>query len=241
MSAISPVPNGPSIPLSSALPYVIPPVSASLAIVPVFYGFIVKSAQQLQQPIPKMTAKEVFKRGWKAAPTIGGMVGTQMIGQEIFERLFNQGHQPKFASMLASSALVGMLSVPACAVFNGQTMGRTVKESMKSLSKRQAMAIIAREASFVFSVRISGPVSEQMKNSLGDHKAVQYSSIFVSGAIGGLIGHPADTALTLSQEGVEVTHFRQLLRGASVRALTVGGFSFFYKLTQEAMVYNWKK
>jgi hypothetical protein len=218
-------------------PYLIPPLAASVAIIPVFYGFVAKSAQQIGKPIPRMTIKEALKGGVQAAPTIGVIVGTQMIMQNavekaLMENIGNNG-KPSFTSMLVSSVIVGGISAPALAVFNGQTMGRTVTESLRSLSVKQTTAIVFRETSFLFSLIISGSVSEAMKRISGDNKAVEYSSAFVSGAIGSVIGHPADTALTLWQKGMKVECFRQSMRGAPMKALAVGGFSVFYKIAKD--------
>jgi hypothetical protein len=239
MSSLSPAQNGQSVSVWSSYvaPYLAPPLAASIAIVPVFYGFIVKSAQQMAQPIPRMTVREALKGGIKAAPTIGIIVGTQMSVQKIAEEVLMKNKQnrdkPNFTSMLVSSALVGVISAPAYAVFNGQTMNRTAMESLRALSARQATAIVSRETSFLFSLRISDPVSEAMKRAIGDNKIVEYSSAFISGAIGSVIGHPADTALTLWQKEMQVESCRQLMRGASAKALAVGGFSVFYKVTKE--------
>ncbi len=229
---------------TSMRPYVIPPVAAATAIVPVFYGFIAKSAQQLGKPAPRMAPIEALKQGVKAAPTVGVIVGTQMVVQTIVEnQLFgmNKRKAPSFLSMLASSIIVGIISAPALAVFNGQTMGRSIKASLQSLSGKQTMAIVTRETSFLFSLRISAPVSEAMKQSCGDSYVVDYGSTFMTGAIGSLIGHPADTALTLWQKNKRVMwkkHWNQkrklacalrLLRGVPAKALAVGGFAMGYK------------
>ena len=72
-----------------------------------------------------------------------------------------------------------------------------------------------------------------MTNIYGDNKAVEYSSAFVSGAIGNLIGHPADTALTLWQKEMKLQSFRQLMRGAPIKAVTLGGFSVCYQLVKK--------
>ncbi len=220
---------------SYAMPYITPPLSASVAIIPVFYGFIAKSAQQASRPLPKMTCREIFKEGLKASPTIGIIVGTQLVVQQLAEKIFN-GSNPShsFRSMLASSILVGTISAPALAIFNGQTMGCSVRESLKKLSFKQAIAIVSRETSFLFSLRISDPLSARMKQTQSN-AAIECSSAFISGAIGSIIGHPADTALTLWQQGRKIANIRELMQGSPIKALTVGGFSVFYKLTKDSL------
>lgn len=240
MSSLSPAQNGmsPRELWSQAGPYLKPPVAAGVAIIPVFYGFIAKSAQQIDKPIPRMTVIDVLKEGSKAAPTIGVIVGTQMIVQNIAEKALKKNDKDKselpFSSMLISSAIVGGISAPALAVFNGQTMGRTVMESLMSLSLKQGASIIFRETSFLFSLRISEPVSKIMKRTSGDNKSVEYISAFATGVIGSIIGHPADTALTRWQKGMKVENYRQLIKGSPVKAVAVGGFAVLYKLVTES-------
>ncbi len=257
MSSPNNVQNGQSSIWSTAVPYITPPLAASFAIVPVFYGFTAKSAQQLGEPIPnifkipygakfdevvkcmQMALKTEIKKGIKAAPTIGVIVGTQMIAQNLFEKALMKynGNQsePNFASMVFSSIMVGVISAPSLAVFNGQTMNRTVKESLKALSAKQVMAIVSRETCFLFSLRISEPLSKAMKSVSGDNKATEYGSTFASGAIGSLISHPADTALTLWQKDMKVTSFHQSMRGAPIKAITVGSFAIIYKIAKDAL------
>ncbi|OGN53546.1 MAG: hypothetical protein A2Y28_01765 [Chlamydiae bacterium GWC2_50_10] len=224
---------------SSLLPYLTPPVAASLSIVPVFYGFVVKSAQQLGKPLPRMRASEILKAGFKAAPTIGITIGTQMVVQGIVENLLmkksdgqkNEGKELR--SMIVSSMIVGGVSAPPLAVFNGQTMGRTVIQSLRALSIKQTGAIMTRETSFLFSLRVSGPVSSWMKRNFKESRSVEYGSAFLTAAIGSLIGHPADTALTLWQKEMKLKTIRQSLQGAPVRALAVGAFAILYKSAKE--------
>src|ERR1700680_3128509 len=70
---------------SSLVPYIAPPIAASAAVTLVFYGFMAKSAQQLGNPLPRMSIKQALQEGCKAAPTVGIIVGTQMGAQKISE------------------------------------------------------------------------------------------------------------------------------------------------------------
>lgn len=229
--------------LTSSLPYVTPLFAASAAIVPVFYGFVVKSARQLGNPIPRMSLLESLKGGLKAAPTIGAVVGTQMVVQMLVEKAIlkmnRTGNDQKktvdFTTMLLGSMVVGIVSAPALAVFNGQTMKQTPQASLKSLSVKQTGAILLRETSFLFSLRVSDPLSNAMNRHLGEGKAVEFGSAFVSGAIGSVIGHPADTALTLWQRKIKIEKLRHLMRGAPAKALAVGGFSVGYKVVNNLL------
>jgi hypothetical protein len=218
-------------------PYLIPPFAASAAIIPVFYGFKAKSALQLGDKIPRLAPIIMLKEGCMAAPTIGFIVGTQLVAQRLFEKILAQGEnkQPSFSTMILSSMLVGGISAPALAVFNGQTMGRSILESLKALTLKQTGAIVSRETSFLFSLRISEPISETLKSQLGDHQAVKLTALFASGAIGSLVGHPADTALTLWQKEKKVTSLRQTMNGAAVKAITVGLFAIAYHSAKEQL------
>ncbi len=194
--------------------------------------------------IASIQTQKALMDGCRAAPTISVIVGTQMISQNLIEKGFKaimkgiSGKEDHFALMLVTSMIVGGISAPALAVFNGQTMGRTVKESLRSLSQKQTIAIVTRETSFLFSLRVSKPMSEFMEDRCGKNKAVEYGSTFAAGAIGSLVGHPADTALTLWQKGRNVENLSQLMRGGPVKALTVGGFSICYKTVKELLESN---
>jgi hypothetical protein len=220
-------------------PYVNPPIAAMIAIVPSYYGFVAKSFQQIGEKIPHMSVMEAVKGSFKAAPSIGVTVGTQMVVQSLVEKAImmrsdKKDQKPSFETMLVSSMIVGGVSALPLAVFNGQTMGQTVRQSLKAFSTKQAIAIIARETSFLFSLRVSAPLSAYMKGSCGENKAVDYVSAFASGAIGSIVGHPFDTALTLWQKSMEV-NFHQLMRGSPMKALAVGGFSVFYRAANELL------
>lgn len=226
-------------PFAAYLPYVIPPVAAGASIIPVFRGFIAKSAQQLGEPVPRFSILRGLWEGVKAAPTIGMVVGTQLIIQDIAEKkLFKppaEDEQPSLAMMVASSIFVGTLSAPGLAIFNGQSMGRSFKQSLKDLSWKQTAAIVARETSFLLSIRISDPVSEYMKEKFGDKAVVIYGSTFLSAAFGSLIGHPADTALTCWQKGIKLNSFSHAMKGGPAKGLAVGSFAVIYKVAKEAL------
>ncbi|MBI5346154.1 MAG: hypothetical protein HZB76_03325 [Chlamydiae bacterium] len=221
-------------------PYINPPLAAMAAIVPVFYGFAAKSAQQLGLPIPRMSVRKAVEGGWKAIPAIGITVGLQMVGQGFVENAImgasdKKDQKPSFATMLIGSAIVGGISAIPLAVFNGKTMEKTARQALMALSAKQVGVIISRETIFLLSIRMIGPLSAYMKHSCGENKAVDYGSAFASGAIGSIIGHPFDTALTLWQKGMEVKNVRQLMRGCPMKALAVGGFSVCYKAANELL------
>ncbi len=206
-------------------PYVIPPSAAGIAVIPVFYGFELKSAKQLSLPSPKFS----LVSGFKAAPTVGAIFGTQMIAQKAMEKLLMEGKSADFNSILLSSIFVGAVSAPALAVFNGQTIKKRGIESLRALSAKQSGAIITREISFLFSIRISRYASDSMHHCFEPGKHIEYGSTFVTGAIGSFIGHPADTALTLWQKRIKISSINTLLKGAGIKSVTIGSFACLYK------------
>ncbi|MFI5334986.1 MAG: hypothetical protein ACHQT8_07515 [Chlamydiales bacterium] len=215
-SSSQPVQNGH---WSNLLTYVTPPVAAAGAIVPVFYGFAAKSAQQLGNPMPRMSPFNALKGGLKVAPTIGATVGMQLIFQRVIENALKKGDQTSkessFATKFFSSTITGAVSVPLLAVFNGQTMGYKPMQSLRALSIKQGCAVLVRETGFLASVGGEYP--------------------FFSGMLGSLVGHPGDTALTRWQKGLKVESFRQAMWGAPARAVAVGGFSVGYKFLQDKL------
>jgi hypothetical protein len=217
-------------------PYVIPPVAASAAIVLVFHDMVAKSAQQKGQAIPTMPLMEILKGGVKAAPTVGAIVGTQMVLQSLLEKtLTGQSNAGSLSSTFASSAVVGTASAPVLAVFNGQTMGWSVRESLRRFSAKQGLAIAVQETAFVGGLSAADRLAVPMRKWFGNNKAIDYIAAFVAGAAGSLAGHPANTALTRWQSGMTVDSACQLMWGSLRKARAVGGFSIVYKFGKEAL------
>lgn len=212
-------------------PYIINTASASIAIIPAFYGFQVKSDQQLGKPSPKPSYEKTFLGGVKAAPTIGIIINTQMFAQETIENLlFNKEKQGNagFFPMFVSSVFVGALSAHPLAAFNAQTSGKSPLEAVKQLSLKETGAITVREGGFLLSFKINEYIGKQMKNTFGDNQATEYGATFISGAMGSLCGHPADTALTRWQNRMPVSP-KVLVKGALPKAGAVGIFAVCYK------------
>jgi hypothetical protein len=217
-------------------PYVVPPVAAAAAIIPVFRDMVAKSAQQKGQAVPVMTLMESIKGGVKATPTVGAIVGTQIVLQNLVEKVLSgQSNTGSLSSTLASSAIVGIASAPVLAVFNGQTMGWTVRESLRKFSARQGLAIAVQETAFVGGLSVADHLAVTMRKEFGNNKAVDYTAAFIAGAAGSLAGHPANTALTRWQSGMTVDSARQLMWGSLCKARAVGVFSVVYKLGKEVL------
>lgn len=213
-----------------AAPYAAHPIASGAAIVPVFYGLVLKSARQTESPTPLMSVKEALKGGLRASKALSVMMGTQMIAQTHLD-LLTKGVP---YSSLWNSMFIGAVSAPALIVFNGYTMNKTAIESLKALRLRQVAAIMYLETSFLFAMRLALTADDMMKAHLGDNKATSYATAFLSGAVGSLIGHPADTAVTRWQKELLVP-IRVLYYGAPVKAVTLGAFSVIYKAMKEAV------
>lgn len=233
----------------SLAPYVVPLVAASAAIVPAFYDMVAKSAMQKGLPAPSMTFKTILqglKGGFGAAPTVGAIVGTQMVLQsrveqalvKTFPNLFAKDSNKAKASLtLASSAVVGGLSSPFLAVYNGKTMMPpwSVRESLSKFSLKQAGAITLQETGFVAGLAAADLVSVLMKQMLGDNKAVEYSAAAVAGTLGSLVGHAGNTALTRWQNGITIDSLKQLSWGSLRKARGNAVFAVVYKLGNEVL------
>lgn len=219
--------------------WIVPPVAAGAAIVPTYYGFAVKTAQQLQKPIPTMSALEVLMGGLRLAPTVAGLVGTQMVLQNASERKIKRlfgNPEDKAATLVetaASSLLVGAMSAPGIAIFNGQAAKQSPLTSLRNLTVKQAGAISAQETAFVMGMSAGGHVYAFAKKHFGDNEAMKYGSSFITGALGSLCGHPANTALTLWQNGLKVENIFQLARGGPAKAIATGVFSMGFQLAKE--------
>lgn len=230
-------------------PYVVPPVAASVATVPAFYDMIAKSAMQKGLPTPRMTSTNLLqgiKGGFEAAPTVGVMVGTQMLLQgrieqalvKTFPNLFTEDSNKAKASLtLSSSVLVAGLSSPFLSVYNGKTMMPpwSARESWSRFSLKQAGAITLQETGFVAGLAAADLVSLPMKQELGDNKAVEYLAAAIAGVLGSLAGHAGNTALTRWQNGMTVDNFRQLSWGSLRKARGNAIFALVYKLGKEAL------
>jgi hypothetical protein len=218
--------------------YVVPPVAAGMAIVPAFYGLSVKSALQLGKPRPAFHFFEVLKNGSKAAPTVGGIVGSQLVLQNYVEaKCFGKkklNKQEKAVSTVATA----FLTSPFLACLNGQTMGKTVWASLMSVRVNQVLTITGRETFFLGGLAANEYVAEYI-NKFRDNKdnltqsnntLVEYGSAYASGVIGSACGHACDTTLTRYQNNQPLTfHVRELLKGMGWRAFAgVGVFNLSY-------------
>lgn len=221
---------------SMVAPYVSPPIAAAAAIIPVFRDMVAKSTEQKGEAVAPMTVRESFRRGVKSAPTVGAIIGTQMVIQALIEEaIAPKSDREGISSVITSSVIVGAGSAPVLAIFNGQTMGLSVRETFRTFSVKQVMAIVVLETAFIGGLSVSDRLALVMRRHFGDNKSVDYTAAFLAGAVGSLLGHPADTCITRWQSGMVVDSTRQLMWGSLRKARAIGGFSVFYKLGKEAL------
>lgn len=230
--------------MNKALELSIPVISSGAAIIPAYYGLVAKSALQLGNPIPVMSHATKFKEGIKAVPITAAVVGSQMALQSVIAKTVSKKNEVNsFVSTFLSAAAVAGLSAPLLTMFNGKTMGLSFAQSLKATNTRQVAAIVARETSFIFSLKLSGPMTDYMKSKNLTARPYEIIASFISGAVGSALGHPADTALTMWQKGMKIDSYAKLSRGLATKSVAVGLFSVVYNLTESSLknVYqkNW--
>lgn len=222
--------------------YVAPTVSAAVANVVSFYGFVAKSEiQSGSKKLPPIAFHNSIIRGLKSAPNIGCTNGAQLIFQSKIKHSFEYlGITNDFACTALSSLVIGFFSIPALVVFSGHTIGQSPLTSLKSLSLPQANSILARESIFVFSLQITDTLSKFVQNNVSANTFVDYSSTFFSGAIGAAINHPFDTLLVRLQKKIPLVEgatfsskAQTLYRGVAVRSVTLGVFACTYRACKE--------
>jgi len=251
---------------SAVANYVGPPIAAGISFFPLYYLFNRKSCQQLGDQMPKMTIKGAVKGGCALAPSAGLMVGSQMACQPFVDKGVNYvlGEKPKESSdigrMLISSAVTGVISSPFVAGFNGQTIESKEKLSefqkfrlsVKATNRQQVAAIVAQETIFMASVRGGKLVSNYVKATIGDNWVIKYTSIFLTGVVGAVLNHSANTFFTLSQrkdskiEEISLKNLNRktlarLMQGWKPRALAVGAFCVIYDKLQEVIIPHQKE
>jgi hypothetical protein len=231
----SPVTQKEQGPWATLKPNLVPPVAAAGAIVLPFRDFIIKSALQKGEPAPNVSFQQGIKAGLGAAPTVGMIVGSQMVVQNMVEKAIAGDSKKESLSLkLLSSAIVGTVSAPILAVFNGKTMGWSMIESLRKFSAKQGLAIALQETAFVGGLAVADQLAGAMKEKLGDNKAVEYGAAYTAGALGSLAGHPGNTALTRWQNGMPLS-LRNCMWGALTKARGVGLFAVLYKLGKETL------
>ena len=252
--------------------FVVPPVAAATAIVIPYCFFERKSYFQTDQVPPRFkffkamkgesSPMKAMKGGVGAMPSIVMVVGVPVVAQEKVENFVkrywpfeNKDNKSTTAQMVLSAAAVGGLSVVPLAYFNGRTNNMTLKESWKNLTWKHSVAIVSRETSCLVAWRIAGPLSDYMKGISNGSQAVEWGTVFMTGAIGSLVGHPGDTVLSRLQKQLPLEDprqlyrapagaerkaaakrlFRQMYLGAGSRAFGLSVFTCFYTMNKKEL------
>lgn len=214
---------------------VYPALASTISIYPVMSLFFTKAHQQVCEPVKNLwTAKNIVAYT-KAAPTIGGIVGVQKYLLHKFEEKFGHKHAP-LPTKFADAVMVGLLCSPALILFQGQTMGLSLKESMMRINFKLMAASTMRESTFLASDAINKFIKQKTEAMIGKSILVEYSSAFLGGAIGGVCGHPFDCMLTRWQKGLKVNSVIDLTRGAYPRTLALAVFGVLYTFTTNMLL-----
>jgi hypothetical protein len=227
----------PSFLLEQFAPYAVPPVVATVAIVPVYRDLVAKSFEQKGLTVPKMTIMEGLKLGFKAAPITGALVGAQLVLKEYVDnKLKKHVKEQRFLSVLTtvgSPAVVGFVTAPILAAFNGQTMGVSWMNSLRQLRGRRGlnvcMAFALQETACV-----AGLTAGSQMNNFGNDPVASYATTFTVGVLGSLAGHAFNTSITRWQSDMTVFP-NQLMWGAVRRARAIGFFAVFIKFGSETL------
>jgi hypothetical protein len=220
--------------LKTTLEYLTPPIAAAIAIIPLYGDLVKKSALQLETKAPKLLMNERIMGGLRLSPTVGLIVGAQMVLQtQVEKQIFPYTKADNLTSLLQSSFIVGLASAPILAVFNGQTMGLSVRESLKRFSIKQASAITLQETAFVCGITAAEKAAKLTEPYFGKSKTNDYLAAFLSGALGSLAGHPANAYLTRQQNHLKILNFKQVVQGSLIKARAIGIFSVGYKAITE--------
>lgn len=234
MSAISPNdPNKGSIEQAyqAIAPVCAQTASASAATTVMFRDMMIKTYKQKGLPVPPITFLEGMKEGIKAAPIVVAIILTQMKVTEIIENtIFPDKSKRGIGSLFQSSAMVGFVSSPILAIFNGRTMPEKYGpvESLRRLRVPQALAITAQETGCVAGVYGAERAAAKAKEVLGDYEVLDYGAAAASGGAGALSGHAGNTALTRWQSGLKIETPMQLFWGAGPRARALATFCAVY-------------
>lgn len=214
--------------LRESLNKVISPVSASFAILPSFYWFARKAAIQSSSPIPLFNFQNTIVGGLKTVPVISSTVGLQLILQELIEGKISQTTAfNNWQSSLLASSIVGFLTAIPLGVFQGQTLGITIKHSFKLAANPKSICLIGlRESGFIAAVQASAPLAKLL-NSEGDNLALQNLTYFTTSAGASYLTQPLDSLATRTFKSSSVS--KSLYSGAASRAVASGIFNVAYQ------------
>lgn len=227
--------------------YVVPVTAAGLAVGPTMRGFVLKSEKQTGiRNMPKPLMAHAIQ-GLKAVPTVGAVVGSQLIAQQIFEsglkkyRGDKENKPENIADMVGSVAFVSLLSAPALAAWNGLSINIPPRVAITELAKspKKIFAIYVQEKGFLIGLVAGERLSKQAQAQYGQSKIIEYVIVMISGGMGSLAGHAGDTALTRWSKKIGSrplpVRLEHLPRGALIKCITVAGYSGLFKLGKDIL------
>lgn len=231
---------------STAKPYAVSSFAAGVAIVPSYRDLVVKSALQQGVSAEAMTGLTKLTGGMKLSPSVATVVGTQMVLQEKVENLMKTHRREDDSSLslkFASSGVVGFISSPFVAVFNGKAASVGMINTLRTFSPKQCLVITAQETAFVGGLSVADKLASILKERFGDNKAVDYTAAGLTGGLGSLAGHPFNTAVTRSQNKLPMDGFnqsffngcKQSMQGSLTKARAIAIFAVAYKFTKEML------
>jgi len=136
--------------------------------------------------------------------------------------------------------IVGTAAAPPLAVFNGQSGNLKMMRSIGGLNATKVAMIAARQTSLLMGLTLGENCSVFVKRVAGDSRIVNLSCVFFSGAAGSLLGHPADTFVTLWQNGRNLEKLSDIWRGGLYRCMAIGSYAVIYRILYDGMI-NTKK
>jgi hypothetical protein len=220
---------------STLAPYMSPSVAAFVSYFPVSWLLSIKNRKQLELLPESLSFKTHVVRSFKTSRLVFGIVGLQMASQHVIEKSLDRllGQNTKTA-MLISLALVSAASAPSLSVLNSTLSGLSFAEATTRLSKPQLGAIWIREMGFLGVLAGSDRVVAYTKEYLPGAGS-EYIVAACSGAVGSLIVHPFDTAVTRLQEQKPIGFARYMMNGAATRAVAIALFSMLYRAASQTM------
>ncbi len=108
-------------------------------------------------------------------------------------------------------------------------------KSLRRLAPKQATAIVIQETAFVGGVSAKDEIAPLIREYAGDNAAVDYATAYFSGALGSILGHPANTALTRWQNGMVVESVSQSMLGAARKARGIGVLSMLFAIGNDTI------
>lgn len=204
------------------------PFSAGLAIVPSFYWFARKAAIQSGSNLPLFNFENSVLGGIKTIPTIASTVGLQLILQESIQTKINESNlYNSWQSSFLASSIVGFLTAIPLGIFQGQTLGFSIKTSLKTAAMPKSVCLIGlRESGFIAGVQASAPLAKLI-NPNNDNMVLQNLTYFASSAGASILTQPLDSLATQNFKPCSVP--KSLYSGSVSRAIASGIFNVAYQ------------